>query len=128
MKVASCKNKGRLLQKLVRNQLLTKFPKLTERDVASTSMGAGGEDIKLSQAAFDVFPYAVECKNLARIAVYKFYEQACNHGNGEPLVVLKQNRSKPLVLVDLEHFINIVGDNHDRRSVRKAARSPKGSQ
>lgn len=123
MKVASCKNKGRLLQKLVRDQVLSRFPSLTERDVTSTSMGAGGEDVKLSQAAYECFPYAVECKNLSRIAVYKFYEQACNHGKGEPLVVLKQNRSKPLVLVDLEHFISLVGENYDRRSISKAARS-----
>jgi hypothetical protein len=67
-------------------------------------MGAGGEDIQLSKAARDLFPYTVECKSNARIAVYKFYEQAQAHGKGEPIVVIKQNRSKPLVIVDAELF------------------------
>jgi hypothetical protein len=67
-------------------------------------MGNGGEDVQLSQAARNLFPFTVECKNNARIAVYKFYEQAQSHGRGEPIVVIKQNRSKPLVIVDAEYF------------------------
>ena len=104
MKTASAKNKGRLLQQWVRDQILSRFPSLTIDDVRSTSMGAGGEDIQLSKAARDLFPYTVECKSNARIAVYKFYEQAQAHGKGEPIVVIKQNRSKPLVIVDAEYF------------------------
>ena len=104
MKTASAKNKGRLLQQWVRDQILSRFPSLTIDDVRSTSMGAGGEDIQLSKAARDLFPYTVECKSNARIAVYKFYEQAQAHGKGEPIVVIKQNRSKPLVIVDAELF------------------------
>ena len=104
MKTASAKNKGRLLQQWVRDQILSRFPSLTIDDVRSTSMGAGGEDIQLSKAARDLFPYTVECKSNARIAVYKFYEQAQAHGKGEPVVVIKQNRSKPLVIVDAEYF------------------------
>jgi len=30
------------------------------------------------------------------------------HGDAEPLVVVKQNRSKPLAIVDLEHFVELV--------------------
>ena len=82
MKTASAKNKGRLLQQWVRDQILSRFPSLTIDDVRSTSMGAGGEDIQLSKAARDLFPYTVECKSNARIAVYKFYEQAQAHGKG----------------------------------------------
>jgi hypothetical protein len=67
-------------------------------------MGAGGEDIQLSPAAREAIPFTIECKNNARIAVYKFYEQACTHGKGEPIVVIKQNRSKPLVIVDADYF------------------------
>jgi len=104
LKTASAKNKGRLLQQWVRDQILSRFPSLTIDDVRSTSMGAGGEDIQLSKAARDLFPYTVECKSNARIAVYKFYEQAQAHGKGEPVVVIKQNRSKPLVIVDAEYF------------------------
>jgi len=70
-------------------------------------MGAGGEDIQLSPAARKLFPYSVECKSLKAIAVYKYYEQAeANCGKYEPLVVIKANRKKPLVLVDAEYFFD----------------------
>lgn len=71
-------------------------------------MGASGEDVQLSSAARSVFPFQVECKNRKAIAVFKDYEQAQTHGLVEPLVVLKQNNSKPLVLVDAEYFIELV--------------------
>lgn len=71
-------------------------------------MGAGGEDVQLSSAARELFTYTVECKNRKAIAVYKDYEQACTHDTHEPVVVLKQNNSKPLVLVDAQHFFDLV--------------------
>jgi len=64
--------------------------------------------VQLSEAGLKAFPYGIECKNLAKVAVYKFYEQAMTHGDAEPLVVVKQNRSKPLAIVDLEHFVELV--------------------
>ena len=73
-------------------------------------MGAGGEDVQLSSAARELFTYTVECKNRKAIAVYKDYEQACTHGLIEPLVVLKQNNSKPLVLIDAQHFFDLVAN------------------
>ena len=115
MKTSSAKQKGRLLQQLVRDTILKHFPNLGERDVRSTSMGAGGEDVQLSEAGLKSFPYGIECKNLAKIAVYKFYEQATTHGDAEPLVVIKQNRSKPLAIVDLEHFVNLVRKANEQR-------------
>ena len=78
-------------------------------------MGAQGEDVQLSEAGLKAFSYNIECKNLAKIAVYKFYEQATTHGDAEPLVVIKQNRSKPLVIVDLEHFVNLVRKANEQR-------------
>lgn len=108
MKSQSAKAKGRKLQQAVRDQILSKFPGLEPDDVRSTSMGAGGEDVQLSPAARKLFPYSVECKSLAKIAVFNYYEQACGHGEHEPLVVIKQNRSKPLAVVDLEHFMELV--------------------
>jgi hypothetical protein len=74
-------------------------------------MGQTGVDIQLSQAAKLQHPFAIECKNLKAIAVYKFYEQAqANAGDLEPLVVIKQNRSEPLVLVDAEWFFKKVSN------------------
>jgi len=115
MKTSSAKQKGRLLQQVTRDLILKSFPTLTERDVKSTSMGAQGEDVQLSEAGLKSFPYGIECKNLAKIAVYKFYEQATTHGDAEPLVVIKQNRSKPLAIVDLEHFVNLVRKANEQR-------------
>jgi len=99
----------------VRDSILKHFPHLTERDVKSTSMGAQGEDVQLSEAGLKSFSYNIECKNLAKVAVYKFYEQAQTHGDAEPLVVIKQNRSKPLAIVDLEHFIDLVRKANEHR-------------
>jgi len=108
MKAQSAKAKGRRLQQAVRDAILTAFPKLEPDDVRSTSMGAGGEDVQLSPAARKLFPYSVECKSLSKIAVFNYYEQATGHGKHEPLVVIKQNRSKALAVVDLDHFMELV--------------------
>lgn len=105
----SAKAKGRRLQQSVRDSVLSTFPSLEPDDVRSTSMGAGGEDVQLSPAARKLFPYSVECKNLAKIAVFNYYEQSqTNAGDYEPLVVIKQNRSKPLAVVDFEHFMELI--------------------
>jgi hypothetical protein len=72
-------------------------------------MGVTGRDVQLSEAALQVFPYAVECKSRASIALYKDYEQACeNAGSDTPLLVIKQNQSKPLVVIDMEDFFRLI--------------------
>lgn len=71
-------------------------------------MGAGGEDVQLSSKARELFTYTVECKSRKAVAVFKDYEQACGHKDVEPLVILKQNQSKPLALVDAQHFFDLV--------------------
>jgi hypothetical protein len=106
MKTASAKAKGRELQKFVRDLLLSLSPNLTEDDVRSTAMGQGGEDVQLSSAARQEFPFSIECKSRAAFAFYKDYEQAkknCPQG-AEPLLVCKGNRKKPVVIVDAEWF------------------------
>lgn len=96
------------MQQTVRDRILEAFPSLKPEDVRSTSMGAGGVDVQMSPAASSLFPYRIETKNLARIAVYTLYEQAVAHKEpGEPLLIIKQNRSKPLAVVDLDYFINL---------------------
>ncbi len=110
MKTTSAKAKGRTLQQTVRDKILDAFPRLEKDDVVSTSMGAGGEDIKLSPAARRSFPFSVEAKSRATISTYKWYDQAvANAGTGvEPLLVIKANRRKPLVVIDLDAFMDIV--------------------
>ena len=108
LKPQSAKNKGRLLQKLVRDLLLKAFPSLEQDDVRSTSMGAGGEDLQLSPAARKLVPYQIECKNKATSQVHTYYNQAKEHGKHEPLVVVKKDRDIPLAIVSLEHFIGLL--------------------
>lgn len=113
MKTSSAKSKGRFLQKLVVGKILKYFPSLSSRDVVSTSMGVNGSDVKLSDKAVREFPFSIECKNLASIAIYKHYKQAEAHALQEfkdtgfialPLLVVKQNRSEPLVVLSMNDF------------------------
>lgn len=114
--IQSRKSKGRNLQKHVRDAILATFPDLEAADVRSTSMGAGGVDILLSPAAQKRFSWSVECKSLAKIAVYKFYEQATeNKGNLNPLVVMKANHKEPLVLLSLKDFMRLY-ENRENHS------------
>jgi hypothetical protein len=93
----------------VRDQIISKFS-LEPDDVRSVSMGAGGEDVLLSPTARRRCPISVECKSRDRIAVYGYYEQAETNakGKGEPVVFIKQNRSRPLVVVDAEYFLTMI--------------------
>lgn len=109
MNPQSAKAKGRNLQQHVRDCILSRFPELEEDDVRSTSMGAGGEDVQFSPKARMVLPISIECKNRAAFAVYKDYEQAKGNARTyEPVLVIKQNRSKPLAIIDLEYFLHLM--------------------
>lgn len=110
MKPSSAKAKGRMLQQLVRDRILRSFPDLeVETDVRSAIMGETGEDIKLSKKARQHFPFSVECKSLSSVAVYKHFDQAISNTpeGANPLVVIKQNRRKPLAVLDFEVFMEL---------------------
>jgi len=106
VKTQSAKAKGRRLQQWCRDQILESFPSLTEADVASTSMGAGGMDVMLSAIARELFPFAIEAKNTERVKVWESFDQAeANTPEGlQPLLVIKRNGSAPLVVMDAEYF------------------------
>lgn len=106
----SAKAKGRALQQWVRDLILRLGFNLTERDVKSTSMGAGGEDVLLSEAAVKQFPLSIECKNLAKFAGYRHLEQAQSNcpKDCQPIAVIRANRKTPIVLVDAEYFFTLV--------------------
>ena len=77
-------------------------------DVKTAVMGESGEDIKMARAAREKFPMSIECKNVEKLNVWEAYEQAsANCGDYEPIVVMKKNRKKPLVVVDAEYFIKL---------------------
>lgn len=106
IKTSSAKAKGRALQQFVRDTILRLTPSLEPDDVKSTAMGQGGEDVQLSPAARKYWPFSIECKSRASIAVYTWYRQAVSNQKKktEPILVIKANRQKPLVVVDAEYF------------------------
>lgn len=107
MRPQSAKGKGRRFQQWVRDTLITML-QLSNQDVRSTSMGAGGEDVTLSAAARKRFPFSIECKNTERLNVWKAYEQAEDNCMGyEPILFIKRNHHKPLVVVDAEYFVRL---------------------
>lgn len=107
MKTSSAKAKGRKLQQWF-TQLLVESLRVDEEDIESRPMGSQGEDIIMGKQTRQVFPYSVECKNQEAVNVWKAYEQATENCKGyEPLVVIKRNRTKPLVVIDAEYFVNL---------------------
>ena len=108
MKTQSAKAKGRKLQQWVRDQLIEQLDVHPE-DIESRSMGAGGEDLIMARAARQKFPFSIECKNVEKLNVWEAYEQAKSNCNDyEPLVVMKKNQKKPLVVIDADYFISLV--------------------
>ena len=84
MKPQSAKAKGRNLQKWVRERLI------------------------MARAARQRFPHSIECKNVEKLNIWEAYEQSkSNCGDYEPIVVIKKNHKKPLVVVDAEYFIKL---------------------
>ena len=107
MKTQSAKAKGRKLQQWVRDQIIEQL-EVHPEDIESRSMGAGGEDLIMARAAREKFPYSVECKNQEKLNIWESYKQASdNAGKYEPIVVIKRNNQKPLVLIDAEYFVRL---------------------
>ena len=107
MKTSSAKQKGRKLQQWMRDLLIKKLDVHPE-DIESRSMGSQGEDLIMARAAREKFPLSIECKNQESVNVWKSYEQAVeNSGEYEPVVVIKRNQSKPLVVIDAEYFVSM---------------------
>lgn len=108
MKPQSAKAKGRTLQQWTRDLLLKLASDLEPDDIRSTSMGNGGEDVQLSPAAREVYPFKIECKSKRDLAVHTMYEQACAHeGNHIPVLVCKKDRKNPLAVMDAEWFFQM---------------------
>lgn len=116
MTPSSAKAKGRNFQKYVRDILLKAFPSLEQDDVRSTSMGASGEDIQLSPAARRLIPYQIECKSKSKSQIHTYYKQAKEHGEHEPLVIVKMDRDIPLAIVSLDHFVKLI--SNEKKALR----------
>jgi hypothetical protein len=108
MQTRSAKAKGRKLALWVVNKIRSLFD-LPEEDVVATNSGVPGIDVQLSNKAREFFPYSVECKNYARIAIYQWWDQAvANQGELTPLLVVKANRREPLVILSWDTFEGLI--------------------
>ena len=111
VKPQSAKAKGRRVQQWFRDLLINKLD-IHPDDIESRSMGAGGEDLIMARAARKKFPYSIECKNQEKINIWKsYFQEQENSKEYEPIVVIKRNNHKPLLLVDAEHFIDLHSKN-----------------
>ena len=116
MKTASCKAKGRNLQYWVAHRVAKLFGiTFVQSDdlcpIHSREMGQAGVDVYIrDKTLYDKFPYDIECKNTETVSLYQYIEQAKANTKDKRnwLVVHKKNRSKPIVIMDAEHFFNIL--------------------
>lgn len=107
MKTASAKAKGRNLQKWVRDFLIELFH-FDPEDVKSTAMGQSGEDIQLGSIPRQFLPLSIECKSRNKFVIYTMYEQARKNSKiYEPVLIIKEDRQKPLAVVDAEFFFKL---------------------
>ena len=117
MKSQSAKAKGRRLQQWIRDLLIEKLD-IHPEDLESRPMGSGGEDLIMSRAAREKFPFSIEAKNQESGNVWKAYEQAgANSGNYTPIVVMKKNNHKPLVVIDAVEFVNIMENVNGKKNI-----------
>ena len=110
MKQDSRVRKGKKLQRILRDKLLSAFPDhLGPKDIKVAKTGQNGEDLKISRNGRRLIPYQFECKNQEKFKIlYSFYDQACKHGKLEPVLVIKQNTRRSLAVIDLDQFIDLI--------------------
>ena len=109
MKQISRRRKGKRLQNLVRSKILDTFDILRPTDVSVAKTGENGCDVKLSKIAKRILPYQFECKYQERLStLHRWFNQSRKHGRLEPILVVKMNDKKPLLVMDLAHFFEIV--------------------
>jgi len=110
MKQSSRRKKGKLLQNLVREKILKTFPHLKKKDVAVANTGETGSDIKLSRTAKRLCPYSFETKNQEKLStLYSWFDQADRNSHKlMAALVVKKNTRKPLVVIDLKLFFDLI--------------------
>ena len=107
LKPASCKNKGRRLQQKVVRSILDAFPHLQSDDCFSTSMGANGEDVRMSPLARSAVPLSIECKCVEKISIWSCIEQAKDNSpqGTTPCVIFTRNRAPTYAVVPWDFLL-----------------------
>jgi hypothetical protein len=113
MKTKSAKAKGRSLQNWTCKMVsaITGIKHGKDEDIEPRIMGCSGVDVILRNAAFEMFPFSIECKNQQRLNVHEAIKQAkANQIKGTDwLLITKRNRERPNVTLDAEAFFDIYG-------------------
>jgi len=110
MTPTSKKRKSALLQNLVRDKVLKAFPHLKKKDISTATNGHSGPDIVLSKVARKLVGVNFECKNQNKMkTIYDWYKQSAKGQHKlMPCVVMKMNTRDPLVVIDLEDFMDLI--------------------
>lgn len=80
--------------------------------IASREMGQSGTDVRLIGVAKEQFPFAVECKNCESWSMHEWIKQAQSNEDETTdwLLVCKRNNQKPVVVLDMDVFFNLMED------------------
>ena len=107
----SAKAKGRRLAQLIRTKILLRFQeKLGHDDIHVTPAGVGGEDLLMSHAARECFPYSIECKNVEKLKIYESLKQAAQSNRKyPPLLIFTRNRGKVYCVLEFDELLKLMG-------------------
>lgn len=101
------RDKGARIEREVCNQISAALGMPVQRNLNQAR--AGGSD---SDFAIGKLDFCLEIKAREKIQVLRFLEQAQKAAAPHqiPLVVLRENNSKPVAMLDLDQFLNIIKD------------------
>lgn len=127
MRPQCAKAKGRRLQQYVARKLVAAFPDiLVADDIHSTSMGAGGEDVRMSPLAQRHIPFIFECKNVEALSLWAAVSQAKAHNRQNstrtPVVVFTRNREETWICIPHEKcdLLSELCTTHDHTNKRNS--------
>lgn len=106
----SAKSKGRRLQQKIAASIIEAFPHLNEDDCFSTSMGAQGEDIRMSPLARKSVPLSIECKCQEKLNVWSCLDQAKSNcpKNVTPCLIFSRNRAPTYATVPWDFLLKLL--------------------
>ncbi len=109
---ASAKGKGRSLQNWACQKIseLLGLPWGKDELIASREASQSGTDVRLVGEAKERFPFSVECKWQEAWTLPAWIEQAQDNQNPgtDWLLIVKKNRTKPVVVMDAEAFFDLL--------------------
>lgn len=112
-KVASRKSKGRNLQNFIVTELRKRFVNnqfIFDEDIKPAIMGESGVDIKLTPTMKQYLEFDIESKNQENWSIPSWWKQTlANTEEGrKPLLVVKKNRSEPLVVMRFNDWLELI--------------------